>query len=168
MKARMTEKKSSSKPADNLRKRAGEKISKSSDGIGETSPEKMSSAEIRKRIQELHIHQIELEMQNEALRRSQRETSDFHRRYEELFNFAPVGYFTLDKKGHILETNVTGASILGFEKRSLIGESFHRFIMPEYLGAFQSHLQQVIITQGKHSCRLKFAGKDGSGFDALI
>lgn len=168
MKGMMTEKKSPLKPADSLRKRAERRISKSPAGLDEKSTEKMSSEESQELIQELRIHHIELEIQNEALRRSQLETLESHRRYEELFNFAPVGYFTLDKKGHIKEANVTGASLLGFEKRSLIGESFHRFVVPEYLSTFQSHLHQAGKGQGKEACRLKLAGKDGPPFDALI
>jgi PAS domain-containing protein len=120
MKVKLTEKKSPVIPDHNLRKRAEKRISTSPEGGGEISIEKMTSEEIRKLIQELRIYHVELEMQNEALRSSQTETSESRRRYEELFNFAPVGYFTLDKKGHIKEANVTGASLLGFEKRSLM------------------------------------------------
>ena len=92
---------------------------------------KMSSVEIQKIVHEFQVHQIKLEMQNEVLRKSQMKTAEEHRKYSDLYDFAPVGYFTFDKRGHIIETNVTGASLLGFEKRSLGGEPFHRFDLQE-------------------------------------
>jgi PAS domain S-box-containing protein len=107
-------------------------------------------------------------MQNEQLRRSQKDTAEEHRKYTDLYDFAPVGYFTFDKKGNIIETNVTGASLLGSEKRSLKGQPFHRFITPGHFSIFQSHLQRALEIQSKQSCKLKLTRKDGSLFDALI
>ncbi|GEM_PF-4029362 len=104
------------KQTNDLRRQAEKRIRKPMDSTGETSEIK-----VQKLIHELQAHQIELEMQNKALHTSQMETADERRRYENLFEFAPVGYFTLDRKGHITETNVTGASLLGAEKRSLTG-----------------------------------------------
>jgi PAS domain S-box-containing protein len=128
----------------------------------------MSSPEIQKLVHELNVHQIELEMQNEALRKSQMETADEHLKYTDLFEFAPVGYFTFNKKGHIVEANVTGASLLGTEKRSLAMQPFQRFILPGHLSIFQSHLQKAQETRSKQICKLKLTGKDGTLFDALI
>jgi PAS domain S-box-containing protein len=107
-------------------------------------------------------------MQNEVLQRSQTETADERHKYTDLYDFAPVGYFTLDRKGRIIEANVTGASLLGSEKRSLAGEPFHRFIHTGYFNIFQSHLQKAIEIQSKQICKLKLAKRDGSSFDALI
>jgi len=125
-------------------------------------------AEIPNPVDELRRRHIDPDGQREALYRSQMETSDSHRKYEELFNFAPVGYFILDKEGYVRESNVTGASLLGIEKSSLIGDTLYRFITPEYPGVFQSHLHAAARTQSKQSCRLKLSRLDGSKFDALI
>ncbi|MGZ6237554.1 MAG: histidine kinase, partial [Syntrophales bacterium] len=120
------------KHADDLRKRAEKKIPKSTDSTVE-----MSSPEIQKLVHELDVHQIELEMQNEALRKSHMETEESRYKYSDLYDFAPVGYFTLDNKGHIIEANVTGASLLGMEKRSLAKQPFQRFVVPGHLSIFQ-------------------------------
>jgi len=158
----MTKKVPKSSSVD-LRKRAEKKIPGATDSIG-----KMSTAEIQTLIHELHVHQIELEMQNEELRKSQAETAESQYNYSDLYDFAPVGYFTLDRKGQIIEANVTGASLLGAAKRSLTKQPFQRFIAPDHLSMFQSHLQKAQETQSKQNCKLKLTGKDGTLFDALI
>ncbi|MGZ6230476.1 MAG: PAS domain-containing protein, partial [Syntrophales bacterium] len=159
----MTKKVPMSKKTDDLRKRAEKKIPKSAGSIGKMSPPK-----IQKLVHELDVQQIELEMQNEELRKSQEETAESQHKYSDLYDFAPVGYFTFNKKGHIIEANLTGASLLGMEKRSLAKQSFQRFIVPGHLGVFQSHLQKAHETRSKQTCKLKLAGKDGSPFDALM
>ena len=136
-----------------LRKSAEKKIPGSTSRIG-----KMSAAEIQKLVHELHVHQIELEMQNEALRKSQAETAESQYKYSDLYDFAPVGYFTFDRKGHIIEANVTGASLLGVEKRSLAKQPFQRFVAPEYFNIFQSHLQKALESRNKQICKLKLMG----------
>jgi PAS domain S-box-containing protein len=154
---------SKTKHVDDLRKRAEKKIPGSTDSTGE-----MSTPDIQKLVHELHVHQIELEMQNEALRESQADTAESQYKYSDLYDFAPVAYFTFDKKGHIIEANVTGASVLGAQKRSLAKQPFQRFIIPGYFSIFQSHLQKAHELRSKQTCKLKLTGKDGSLFDALI
>jgi PAS domain S-box-containing protein len=107
-------------------------------------------------------------MQNEALRQSQMATEAEHHKYTDLYDFAPVGYFTLDKKARIVKANVTGASLLGSEKRSLTGQPFRRFLTPGHFSILRSHLQNAHESQSKQTCKLKLARKDGSLFDALI
>jgi PAS domain S-box-containing protein len=159
----VTKKVPRSKQTDGLRKQAEKRSRKPVDSIGDTS-----YIEVKKLIHELEVHQIELEMQNEALQKSQTETAEEQRKYTDLYDFAPVGYFTLDKKGRIVEANVTGASLLGLEKRSLAGEPFHRFIHTGYFNIFQSHLQKALNMRSKQICKLKLAKRGGSYFDALI
>lgn len=77
---------------------------------------------------ELHVHQVELETQNEELRRTQSDLATARDRYLDLFDFAPVGYFTLDKDGLILECNLTGAALLGTRRNELKGAHLARFI----------------------------------------
>ncbi len=62
-------------------------------------------------IHELHVHQIELEIQNEELREAQIKLEESRREYFDLYNFAPVGYFTLDKDGIILKANLAGSEL---------------------------------------------------------
>ncbi|HET6460010.1 MAG TPA: PAS domain S-box protein [Syntrophales bacterium] len=138
-------------------------MSKSKERSAQISP-----AEVKNVIHELQVHQAELEMQNEQLRQAQIEASEARKKYADLYDFAPVGYFTFDKRGCITETNVTGASLLESEKRSLIGQPFRRFITPAHFSIFQSHLQMALEIQSNQTCRLKLTLKDGRLFDALI
>ena len=75
-------------------------------------------------IHELRVHQIELEMQNKELRRAQAALEESRMRYADLYDFAPLGYFTLDEQGRIIEVNLTGAKQLGIDKGDLIKVPF--------------------------------------------
>jgi PAS domain-containing protein len=73
-------------------------------------------------IHELEVHKIELEMQNAELRKTREDLELLLEKYTELYDFAPVGYFTLDPKGTICSVNLTGSSLLGVERSCLIGQ----------------------------------------------
>lgn len=75
-------------------------------------------------LHELKVHQVELEMQNEALRRAQIELAAARDRYMDLCDFAPVGYFTLDKHGVIVEANLTSSAMVDRERKTLLGRPF--------------------------------------------
>jgi len=152
-----------SKHLEDLRRQAEKKIS----GVKEMADEK-SSVEIRNLIHELQVHKVELEMQIEAFQSLQTENTAAHLKYIDLYDFAPVGYFTLDKKGRIIEGNVTGAGLFGFEKRFLAGQPFHRFILPADFAPFQSCLREAFETKSKQTCRLRLVKRDGTPFDALL
>ncbi len=76
----------------------------------------MTAVEMQRLVQELQIHQIELEMQNEELKQARDEAEAERERYLDLYDFAPVGYFTLDRDGVIRQMNLTGARLLGLER----------------------------------------------------
>ncbi|HSO26340.1 MAG TPA: PAS domain-containing protein, partial [Methanobacteriaceae archaeon] len=94
-------------------------------------------------VHELRVHQIELEIQNEELREAQIKLEDSRRKYFELYNFAPVGYFTLDEKGIILDVNLAGAGLLGVERRNLNKIALINFIASEHRHIFYQHLKKV-------------------------
>ena len=71
----------------------------------------LPTRDIRSLVHELQVHQIELEMQNEELRRTQSELEESRNKYSNLYDFAPVGYFTFDKNGLVMEVNLTGANM---------------------------------------------------------
>jgi len=123
----------------------------------------------RKRAEEnLRKHQAELETQNEELREMHRIVEESLKKYADLYDFAPVGYFTFDKDGLILEMNLTGADLLGVERDNLIRKPFISFISPEYRETFYSHLQKILVGQTGETCELKLIQKDGTLFDVSV
>ncbi|MFM9916742.1 MAG: putative bifunctional diguanylate cyclase/phosphodiesterase [Rhizobacter sp.] len=89
------------------------------------SPPQRSPSELT---HELHVHQIELEMQNEELRRTQAALAAARDRYVDLYDRAPVGYATVDAQGIIVEVNLTGAAMLGAQRKQLQGQPFARYV----------------------------------------
>ena len=79
-------------------------------------------------VHELRVHQIELEMQNEELRRAQLELDAQREKYFELFDLAPVGYLTLSDEGIVGDANLTAARLLGVERQLLVGQPFSAFV----------------------------------------
>ncbi len=140
-----------------LRKRAKQFLDQSPAGI-----EDFSLSDIQKLIEELQVHQIELEMQNEALCRAQSQLEKSRNRYYDLYDFAPIGYFSLDKNGSILEANLTGATLLGCERRYLIKTIFSRFIHKDFNDTYFHHRNQAFITGKKQTCELKLLKKNGT------
>ncbi len=149
-----------------LRQQAEKKLAMRLEGAEDFSN---LAPEVKTRLlHELRVHQIELEMQNEELRRTQLELEDQRDKYSDLYNFAPVGYFTISKQGMIVEANLTGASLLGVERTLLIQKPFSRFITKDYQDSFYFYRQKRIETKEKQTCELKLVKKDGSEFYAQL
>ena len=119
-------------------------------------------------IHELRVHQIELEIQNEELRNAQLELADSRNKYCELYDFAPVGYFTLNKEGLIVGVNLTGASFLGEERGNLLKSKFSHFIAPGSQDDFYLHHKKVVESRTRQSCEIKLRRKDGTEFHCSI
>ena len=115
---------------DDLRRQA-EKILRQKKVMQPETLEVLSLEEIRKAIHELQVHQIELEMQNEELHRTQVELDLSRARYFDLYDLAPVGYCALSAKGLIKEANLTAASLLGVARSALVKQPISRFIVKE-------------------------------------
>lgn len=91
-------------------------------------------------LHELQVHQIELELQNAELSRAHLEAQELHEKYLDLYDFAPVGYFTLSAKGEIRELNLFAARMLKSVRLALVGRYLRDFISPESLDAFNDFL----------------------------
>lgn len=115
-------------------------------------------------VHELRVHQIELEIQNEELREAQIKLEDSRRKYFELYNFAPVGYFTLDEKGIILDVNLAGAGLLGVERRNLNKIALINFIASEHRQMFYQHLKKARATGNKQITEAKYLKKNNDYF----
>jgi formate hydrogenlyase transcriptional activator len=113
-------------------------------------------------VNELEVHQIELEMQNAELRQAQEEIELSRNKYTELYDFAPIGYFTFDKSGRIRELNHNGAQLLGMEKRLLANKPFNSFIADDAgKKIFSNHLVSVLQKQGTQRCEIGIKTKGG-------
>ena len=110
-------------------------------------------------IHELRVHQIELEIQNEELRNAQLELADSRNKYCELYDFAPVGYFTLNKEVLIVGVNLTGTSFLGEERGNLLKSKFSHFIAPGSQDDFYLHHKKVVESGTRQSCEVKLHKK---------
>ncbi|MSU52940.1 MAG: PAS domain S-box protein [Opitutaceae bacterium] len=126
--------------------------------IAELSPEELkalSPEDSRRFLHELRVHQIELEMQNDELRRAQVELVVSRARYFDLYDLAPAGYCTLSEAGLILQANLCAANLLGTARGSLVKQPISRFIHDEDVDQF--HLQRK---------KLHAAHADSSGLAA--
>ena len=112
-------------------------------------------------LHELQVHQIELEIQNRELREAQQTLEEMRDRYAMLYDFAPVGYLTMDETGRILEINLTGAAMLGLERENIVGKSFGARLANGDIHAFFHHLRQVFRSSGNIVTELRIINRDG-------
>ena len=105
--------------------------------------EKMTSEEVQHLVHELQVHQIELEMQNEELRRTQLEIEVARDRYATLYDFTPVGYATLDGNGRILEANLPLCHLVGVSRSDILRKKFEELVDREDQSAFRLHLESL-------------------------
>jgi PAS domain S-box-containing protein len=140
--------------AAELRRRAEERLRAGQDEAA--APTKEDALRL---VHELQVHQIELELQNEELRRSRAEVEAGLERYTELYDFAPVGYFTVDGGGTIREANLAGAAMLGLERSRLIRRRLEMFIAAETRPVFRAFLDKVSGGVSRESCEVVLAAK---------
>lgn len=117
-------------------------------------------ADIKKLLHELQVHQIELEMQNEELREANETAETALKKYTMLYDFAPLGYFTLEKDGSISELNFTGAEMLGEKRFSLVNSNFKLFVSESSQSEFNEFFRKVFTSNHKESCEI-LLGYDG-------
>jgi len=119
-------------------------------------------------IHELQTFQVELELQNDELRRSQQELMEFKIHYTQLYDFTPVGYVTLDSRGKILNANLTLAKMLATERSSLLNRPLSDHILPQDQDIYYLHLQTLFDCKKRQICDLKMKKKDGAFFDVQL
>jgi len=116
--------------------------------------EEEKEADAKKLLHQLQVHQIELEMQNEELRKAYQIAEAALKKYTLLFDQAPVGYLTLEFDGSISELNYTAAEMLGERRFSLINSHFKLYVSEESKSSFDDFFKRVYISGKKESCRL--------------
>ncbi len=113
-------------------------------------------------LHELQVHQIELEMQNDELRRAQLIIEESRDRYVNFYDFSPVGYISLNREGMIDEINLTGATMLGEARNKLLRRRFANFIAAEDRDHWYRYFMNVLRRDDKLTCELAILRDDGS------
>ena len=114
-------------------------------------------ADVKKLLHELQVHQIELEMQNEELAQANDTAERALKKYTMLYDFSPMGYFTLDNDGIIKDLNFTGAEMLGEKRFSLVNANFKLFISESSKPVFNKFIKKVFSSYAKESCEAMLA-----------
>jgi PAS domain S-box-containing protein len=122
----------------------------------------MPVKDVQQLIHELQVHQIELEMQNEELRRTQGELAAARDRYMDLHDLSPVGYLTLDVHGNIVEANLRAGTLLGGTRKGLIRQPLSWFIAAADGDIFHRYLREVLTTGGRQTCEVQLRGETGA------
>jgi PAS domain S-box-containing protein len=112
-------------------------------------------------LHDLQVHQLELEMQNRELRESRQLLEESQQRYADLYDFAPVGYFTLDRSGRILAANLTGANLVGHERSRILGRRLGGVVRLHEPDRLREHLERCIGRQEAVTSELTFVPLGG-------
>lgn len=146
-----------------LRKKAEEKLSKQQPEAGK---ERVEDENIKLQY-ELSVHEIELEMQNEELRSVNNSLEMALKKYTMMYDFAPMGFFTIDEKGIIEELNFAGAEILNEKRFILINSSFKFYVYEESRPVFDNFLKMVYLSKSKKQCKVQI-GRDAKNLTTVF
>ena len=141
---------------DEIRRKAEEKLKKLNYISGQ-----FENMDLETLIHELTVHQIELDMQNDELRRTHEELQVLLNKFSYLFDFAPVGYFIFDDDSKILRVNNAGASLLGSTVIELTGSDFTKYIHPDSQDVFYFHIKEITKTQRRKKVDIKVLNTTG-------
>ena len=120
----------------------------------------LTEADLRKLIQELEIHQIELELQNEELLDAEEEANISADKYTALYDFALTGYFSLNSDGTITGLNLAGAAMLGKERSKFIKSNFKLYVSIDTRRVFADFLEKTFETNSRHTCEVELTFED--------
>jgi PAS domain S-box-containing protein len=146
--------------ADGLRRNAEARLAAQYHAHGE----QRSDVETGRLVHELEVHQIELEMQNAELQRARVEVEAALERYTELYDFAPVGYFSIDQQGLVQEVNLAGAAMLGMARSRILQRRLRGFVSPTSRPAVDAFLEAVFARPGKQACEALLLTATGAAF----
>jgi PAS domain S-box-containing protein/putative nucleotidyltransferase with HDIG domain len=150
-------------PAHDLRERAESEL-RARAGDGDVP----APDDLPRLLHDLRVHQIELEMQNEELRRAQQELEASRERYFELYDLAPVGYLTISEKGLILEANLAVARIFSVERTALVGKPITRFIVEDDQDTYYLYRKALFESGEAQRCDLRLERADSTPLWAHI
>lgn len=121
----------------------------------------LTPEQIAELVEELRLHQIALELQNEELRETQAKLTRARDEFRELFEFAPLGYLTVDRDHEICRSNLYASRLLGQERRSLIGRNISELVAPEQRDACYLRVEEAFRSERQVCCELVMLGPGG-------
>lgn len=113
-------------------------------------------------LRELHVHEMELERQNQTLRDAQGQLEDSRSRYADLYDFAPIAYATFDRNGFVLEINLTGAALLGRDRSWIIGRPFVELVQLADPDSFLAHIRSSLESPTRVVNEITFSNERGA------
>jgi PAS domain S-box-containing protein len=148
----MARKKTETRGASELRRSAEDRLKTRG-----TQAAPSSNRDPERLLHEMEVHRVELELQNEELKRLRDEAETLAAQYLDIYDFAPVGYFTLDPDGKILQANLRGARLLGLPRAELTGRSFTALVSAASLPAFHVFFEQALLTEKPGTCEVEIS-----------
>lgn len=130
--------------------------------------EPLSPNAMQQMIHDLRVHQIELEMQNEELRRTQVALDSSRAHYADFYDQAPVGHLTVSEHGLVLRANLTTAKLLGVSRSTLAKQAINRFIDTKDQDIFYLFCKKLLESGEALSCELQMVKHDGSRFSVRL
>jgi PAS domain S-box-containing protein len=153
--------------ASRLRRQAKE-IAVEETALQQEKLDDLPREEARRTLQELRIHQIELELQNEELRRAREELEISRQRYFDLYDQAPSSYLTIDEHGLIREANLTAATLLGEPRGVLHAQPFSRYVHKLNQNTYYLHRRLLVKNGEQQTYDLRMVKKGGTEFWAQV
>jgi PAS domain S-box-containing protein len=147
-----------------LRRRAEERVlaEETAGGPKDGAMSAPSAGTTERMLHELQVRQVELEMQNDELLRASVKLEFSCARYQDLYDFAPVAYFSVDAQDVIREANLTAASMLGVDRGVLVGSPFSRYVCPKDLEIYARHATALVRSDEPQAFELRLSGPGGS------
>jgi len=157
----MTKKKTQSAvdSGQGLRERAEERLTKTRADVAAMPP-----GDVQALVHELQVHQVELEMQNDELRRTQAELGQVRDRYLDLYEFVPVGYLTIDRDLAIREANLTASTMFGVQRSALLGMALPDLMFADDRDVCRFHLAHVLSSSERRTFDVNFFRHSQSRF----
>ena len=142
---------------DSIRKQAGIMLSKSGADLA-----RMTSDDIEKLLFEFQVHQIEMELQNEELKRAHQELSASRDDFARIYNLSPVAYLTLNEQGIIKKANMAAAQLLGISKEALVNNKLGKFIHPSDQDNYYFFLHDLVMENNNQILNAKLATQNSA------
>jgi PAS domain S-box-containing protein len=131
-------------------------------------PVELADVDRARLVHELQTHQIELELQNDQLREAQLELVQSHNLFSDLYNFAPIGYITLDRGLQIARANLRASELLGVDRCELVGSWFRRFVSSKDQDTYYHNIQKQPEFVTPQELELRLLKSDGTTFHARL